>query len=52
MTPVSKNTYEPTTWDKERIQCGFENLEMYNKGYDDGFQRALDLMKKEFGVEE
>ena len=50
-TPVSNNTYEPTTWDKERIQRGFENLEMYNKGYDDGFQRALDLMKKEFGVE-
>ena len=49
--PVSKDTYEPTTWDKERIQHGFENLEMYNKGYDDGFQRALDLMKKEFGVE-
>ena len=42
---------KPTTWDKERIQHGFENLEMYNKGYDDGFQRALDLMKKEFGVE-
>lgn len=50
-TPVSNNTYEPTTWDKERIQRGFENLEMYVKGYDDGFQRALDLMKKEFGVE-
>ena len=40
-----------TTWDKDRIQRGFENLEMYVKGYDDGFQRALDLMKKEFGVE-
>ena len=40
-----------TTWDKDRIQRGFENLEMYNKGYADGFQRALDLMKKEFGVE-
>ena len=51
-TPVSNNTYEPTTWDKERIQRGFENLEMYNKGYADGFQRALELMKKEFGVEE
>ena len=50
-TPVSNNTYKPTTWDKERIQRGFENLEMYVKGYDDGFQRALDLMKKEFGVE-
>lgn len=50
-TPVSNNTYEPTTWDKERIQRGFENLEMYIKGYDDGFQRALELMKKEFGVE-
>ena len=49
--PVSNDTYEPTTWDKDRIQRGFENLEMYNKGYDDGFQRALDLMKKEFGVE-
>lgn len=43
---------KPTTWDKERIQRGFENLEMYNKGYADGFQRALELMKKEFGVEE
>ena len=42
---------KPTTWDKERIQRGFENLEMYNKGYADGFQRALELMKKEFGVE-
>ena len=50
-TPVSNNTYEPTTWDKDRIQRGFENLEMYIKGYDDGFQRALELMKKEFGVE-
>lgn len=50
-TPVSNNTYEPTTWDKERIQRGFENLEMYIKGYDDGFQRAMELMKKEFGVE-
>lgn len=50
-TPVSNNTYKPTTWDKERIQRGFENLEMYVKGYDDGFQRALELMKKEFGVE-
>lgn len=43
--------HTPTTWDKERIQRGFENLEMYVKGYDDGFQRALDLIKKEFGVE-
>ena len=42
---------KPTTWDKDRIQRVFENLEMYHKGYADGFQRALDLMKKEFGVE-
>ena len=42
---------KPTTWDKDRIQRGFENLEMYIKGYDDGFQRAMELMKKEFGVE-
>ena len=42
---------KPTTWDKDRIQRGFENLEMCIKGYDDGFQRALELMKKEFGVE-
>lgn len=42
---------KPTTWDKERIQRGFENLEMYHKGYSDGFQRAMELMKKEFGVE-
>lgn len=48
---VSNDTYEPTTWDKERIQRGFENLEMYHKGYTDGFQRASELMKKEFGVE-
>lgn len=47
-----EDEYKPTTWDKERIQRGFENLEMYNKGYADGFQRALELMKKEFGVEE
>lgn len=47
----NNDTYEPTTWDKDRIQRGFENLEMYQKGYADGFQRALDLMKKEFGVE-
>lgn len=60
--PTEWATYKPTetiweeqskstTWDKERIQRGFENLEMYNKGYADGFQRALELMKKEFGVE-
>ena len=49
--PESNNTYEPTTWDKDRIQRGFENLEMYHKGYSDGFQRAMELMKKEFGVE-
>ena len=42
---------KPTTWDKDRIQRGFENLEMYIKGYADGFQRAMELMKKEFGVE-
>lgn len=42
---------KPTTWDKDRIQRGFENLEMYHKGYTDGFQRAMELMKKEFGVE-
>ena len=46
-----EDEYKPTTWDKERIQRGFENLEMYHKGYTDGFQRALELMKKEFGVE-
>ena len=46
-----EDEYKPTTWDKDRIQRGFENLEMYNKGYADGFQRALELMKKEFGVE-
>ena len=40
-----------TTWDKERIQRGFENLEMYHKGYADGFQQVMKLMKKEFGVE-
>lgn len=49
--PESNNTYEPTTWDKDRIRRGFENLEMYHKGYADGFQRAMELMKKEFGVE-
>ena len=60
--PAEWVTYKPTetiweeqnkstTWDKEHIQRGFENLEMYIKGYDDGFQRAMELMKKEFGVE-
>lgn len=43
--------YKPIHWDKEGIQRKFEELELYDKGYRDGFQRALDLMKKKFGVE-
>ena len=42
---------ESVAWDKESIQRTFEELEMYDKGYMDGFKRAIELMKEKFGVE-
>lgn len=42
---------ESVAWDKESIQRTFEELEMYDKGYMDGFKRAIELMKDKFGVE-
>lgn len=42
---------KPTTWNKESIQRTFEELQMYDKGYVDGFKRAIELMKDKFGVE-
>ena len=41
----------PTVWNKESIQRTFEELQMYDKGYVDGFKRAIELMKEKFGVE-
>lgn len=41
----------PTVWNKESIQRTFEELQMYDKGYVDGFKRAIELMKDKFGVE-
>ena len=42
---------ESVAWDKESIQRTFEELEMYDRGYMDGFKRAIELMKEKFGVE-
>lgn len=42
---------ESTVWDVESIKRTFEDLEIYDKGYKDGFKRAMDLMKQKFGVE-
>ena len=42
---------QTTAWNKESIQRTFEELQMYDKGYVDGFKRAIELMKEKFGVE-
>ena len=42
---------QTTAWNKESIQRTFEELQMYDKGYVDGFKRAIELMKDKFGVE-
>lgn len=48
---AKSNTSSPVIWDKQAIQCTFNELEMYDKGYMDGFERAIELMKNKFGVE-
>ena len=48
---VNYEKKDTLAWNKEFIQRTFEELQMYDKGYVDGFKRAIELMKEKFGVE-
>lgn len=48
---VNYEKKDTLAWSKESIQRTFEELQMYDKGYVDGFKRAIELMKEKFGVE-